>query len=94
MIGHVGDHQVEHAGIAVRAVVAAHAGAQAFAAAVYGFVAVTAKVFFNFYIQVGVAEADFIPHGGTEKGRIFLPGNLGHDDFLFLKYGGLNVWRS
>ena len=94
--GHVGDHEVEHARRAIKPGVAAHAAAQGFAAAVHGFVAVVAQVLFDFNIQVGIAKPDFVPHGGTEEGRMFLTGNSWHEKTPFgrVEGAGLTVWRS
>ena len=64
--GDVGDDEIKHASIAVQAGIAAHAAAQGFTAAVHGLVAVVAQVLFDFNVQVGIAQPDFIADGRTE----------------------------
>src|SRR5690554_1810769 len=59
----VGDHGVHHRLVAALAL--AHAVADDFTAAEFYFVAVVGVVFFHFYPQFGVAQADSVPYGGA-----------------------------
>ena len=75
--GDVGDDQIEGAVLAAEPIAHAHAVAHGFAAAVDGLVAVVPEVAFDLDVKVGVAQADFVAHGGPEVVDVFLTGDFG-----------------
>ena len=68
----VGDHQVQRAFLRSHRIRKAHTVAEGFAASVDDFVAVFAQVLFDFNVQVGIAQPDFIADGRTEQVVVFL----------------------
>src|SRR5262249_7352411 len=85
----VGDDEVQRAAGAGELVVHAHPVAERLAPAVDGLVAVDPEVALDLDVEIGVAEADLVPGGGTEKIGVFRAGNLGHGGYLFPFGGGL-----
>ncbi len=68
----VRNHQVQRTLFGGHRVGQTHAVAQCFAAAVNHLVAVFAEVFFDFDIQIAVAQPDFVSFGWAEQVVVFL----------------------
>ena len=80
--GHVGNDQIERALFGGDGVCQSHAVAYGLSASVYRFVAIHAEVFFYFYIQVCIAQSDFVAYGWAEQVIVFLSG-YGCHNLLF-----------